>query len=85
MIAAKCNGCGRIGCDGNNMLCIPHNLNINPYSIEQQVKEQIQYFKRQLLKLDKYQPTFEGLMEESEEYGEYIKLEDILNLFSAKK
>jgi hypothetical protein len=60
-------------------------IEINPFSIEQQVKEQLEYFKSQLLKLNRYQPTFEGLMEESEEYGEYIKLEDILNLFSAKK
>lgn len=59
-------------------------VNINPYTVEQQVKEQIQELKRQLLKLDKYQPTFEGLMEESEEYGEHVLLEDVLNLFSAK-
>lgn len=29
MISARCNGCGRIGCGGNNMLCIPHNLTMN--------------------------------------------------------
>ena len=59
-------------------------VNINPYSIEQQVKEQIQYLKRQLLKLDKY--TFDEFFEEisKDEDGEYIKLQDVLNLFSTK-
>jgi len=28
MIAARCNGCGRIGCDGNNILCMQNNMNI---------------------------------------------------------
>lgn len=38
-------------------------------------------FKNKILQLDKYQPTYEGLMDKSEEYGEYVRIEDVLNIF----
>ncbi len=84
MIAARCGGCGTIGCDGNNLLCIQNNINTNPYSIEQQVKDYLQDFKRQLSNLERYKSTPNGDMVESSLFDEYIKLEDILALFSPK-
>jgi len=83
MIAARCGGCGTIGCDGNNLLCMQNNINTNPYSIEQQVKDKLQDFKRQLLKVDKYDVSlnYDCPTMSKEENGEYVKLEDILNLF----
>lgn len=85
MIAARCGGCGTIGCDGNNLLCMQNNINTNPYSIEQQVKDQLQDLKRKFIKLERYKSTTNGDMVESPLFGEYIKLEDVLALFSAKK
>lgn len=48
------------------------NIEINPYSVEQQVREQLEYFKIRLLRLEKHEE-------------EYVKIEDVLALFSAKK
>lgn len=80
----KCSNCGMTKPSNGTIITNSSTVEINPYSIEQQVKERIQYLRLQVLKLEKYQPTFEGLMDESEEYGEYVKIEDILNLFSAQ-
>jgi hypothetical protein len=47
-------------------------VEINPYSIEQQVKQKIDYLIFKLLQLEKYD-------------NYYVKIEDVLNLFLAKK
>lgn len=85
MIAARCPKCGTIGCSGDTIFCDGKTtININHYSIEQQVNEQIQHLRIQLLKLDKYDAeTCERM--DLWENGIYVKLEDVLNLFSAKK
>ena len=85
MVATRCGGCGTIGCDGNNLLCMQNNINTNPYSIEQQVKDKLQDLKRKFIKLERYKSTNNGDMVESPLFGDYIKLEDVLALFSAKK
>jgi hypothetical protein len=56
---------------------------INPCSIEQQVKEQTNFFKREVLKLERYD-RYDDMGNTSEEKI-YILVEDVLNLFSAKK
>jgi hypothetical protein len=59
---------------------------INPkkYNSQNFEYKEEDYWIKQINSLQLYQPTFEGLMEESDEYGEYVKLSDVLNLFSAK-
>ena len=86
MIAAKCPKCGNIGCTG--ILCgyktIHENaVNINPFSVEEQVKQQLEEFKRKVLDLNRWQDTYD--MMEVQKDGDYVLLSDVLNLFSEKK
>ena len=60
-------------------------LNTNPYSIQQQVKDQLQDLKGKFIKLERYKSTTNGDMVESPLFGEYIKLEDVINLFGREK
>jgi hypothetical protein len=64
-----------------------NNVQINPFSIENQVKYQMENLKYKIKKLPKYEEDSydnKSIMTPSDN-GEWVKLEDALNLFSAKK
>ena len=63
-----------------------NNVQINPFSIENQVKSQMESLRYKVKNLQRYYNSVEHgcpIMEEYE-YGEYIKLEDVLKLFGAE-
>ena len=87
MIVAKCPKCGNIGCNG--ILCGYKTMhenaaNINPYSIEEQVKRELQRIKRDILKLDRYDAGHNDSVIKVKD-GDYTLLYDILALFSNEK
>jgi hypothetical protein len=57
--------------------------NINPYSVEELIKRELQRIKSTILKLDRYQDSFDTM--EKVKDGDYILLSDILALFSNEK
>ena len=65
-----------------------NNVQINPFSIENQVKSQMESLRYRLKNLSKYQ-CVNGDLVDNELIealdGEYIKLKDVLKLFGAKK
>ena len=66
-----------------------NNVQINPFSIENQVKSQMESLRYRLKNLSRYESNTNSggqdcwsTMDENKD-GEYIKLEDILKLFGA--
>ena len=70
MIAARCPKCGTIGCSGDTIFCD------GKTPLKENITESL---KLAVLNLNKYRNEWGYIVEN--ENGDYVKLEDILNLF----
>ena len=59
-----------------------NNVQINPFSIENQVKSQMESLRYKVKNLQRYRDEWGYIVENDN--GEYIKLEDVLKLFGAE-
>ena len=60
-----------------------NNVQINPFSIENQVKSQMESLRYKVKNLQRYEDEW-GYVVEKED-GRWVKIEDVLKLFGAEK